>query len=77
MTIFDSIKYPIIDIPTYSYLRTIPEPIITQWFYQLNPEHSNLTVNPSEYFSDRIIISKHYVDEAVALLRKIIREYED
>ncbi len=82
MTIFDAIRYPVSDRVTYDELRNIPEPIIEKWLISADASQLYLygprqNVRGYMSLSDRIRITPAYAKEAVALLRKIIAEYED
>ena len=76
MTIFDSIRYPISDLPTEEELAAIPRRIYYRWIkkmwkYKLSQCPPSLV---AEWASNRRDMPT--TTEALSVLRKLIQEYE-
>lgn len=70
MTIFDSIKYPISDKPTYEELETLPQAIWNDFLHRCGDSDSKLPRTIAFMFLNSI-----QWDDRVGLLRRTILEY--
>jgi len=81
MTIFDSIKYPISDIPTIEELNAVPESIYQAWLvyngWNLGMKREGI-VNNILYWKNTGDDSRNlYLSSELNILRKMIRVCDD
>jgi hypothetical protein len=87
MTIFDTLRYPISELPTKEELAALPVELFSQWVWQSHwsdePHRPREIVRISDYYhshsidESRPINYKSEDDKDIALLRKLIREYDE